>query len=62
METRSVDVAGLAAPTWEQVLDRHYEPWDRPHLVVDTAHRTPEEALAELQFEIGRHTTSRERR
>jgi predicted kinase len=49
VETRSIDVAGLAAPSWEQVLKRDYALWDRPHLVADTAHRSPEDALAELQ-------------
>ena len=47
--TRSIDIAGLAAPAWEQVLKRDYEPWDRPRLVVDTAHHSPDEALALLQ-------------
>jgi predicted kinase len=49
VETRSIDVAGLAAPTWAQVLDRDYEAWDRPRLTIDTARRSPEDALAELQ-------------
>ncbi len=48
VETRSIDVAGLIPPTWQEVLDRDYEPWDGPHLVLDTAHRTPAETLAEL--------------
>jgi predicted kinase len=30
IETRSVDVAGLALPTWQDVIEREYEPWDRP--------------------------------
>ena len=36
-------------PTWQEVLGREYEPWDRPHLVVDTARVSPAEALAELR-------------
>ncbi len=32
---RSTDTPGIPNPTWQQVLDRHYEPWDRPRLVVD---------------------------
>lgn len=36
VEHRTVDVAGLLLPTWEQVRERAYEPWNRDHLVVDT--------------------------
>jgi predicted kinase len=52
VETRSIDVSGLTAPSWELVLKRDYALWDRPHLVVDTAHRSPEDALAELQHRL----------
>lgn len=52
VETRSIDIAGLAPPNWRQVVEREYEPWDRPPLVVDTAHRTPEEALTELRARV----------
>jgi predicted kinase len=37
VERRTVDVPGLKLPTWQQVADREYEPWDRGHLVIDTA-------------------------
>lgn len=36
VENRTVGVPGLRLPTWEQVTRREYEPWDRPHLVIDT--------------------------
>jgi predicted kinase len=56
IETRSIDVAGLAAPIWQQVLDRDYEAWDRARLVIDTARRSPEDALAELQGRLNEQT------
>jgi predicted kinase len=37
VERRTVDIPGLKLPTWQQVADREYEPWDREHLVIDTA-------------------------
>ena len=37
VETRTTDIAGLRLPTWQAVVDRHYEQWERPHIVVDTA-------------------------
>jgi predicted kinase len=53
VETRTIDVAGLTPPTWQQVVDRQYEPWDRPRLVVDTANRTPADTLEELRSRFG---------
>ena len=40
IETRRVEVPGLVLPTWQEVIDRDYEPWDREHLVIDTARRS----------------------
>ncbi|WP_406631584.1 AAA family ATPase [Amycolatopsis sp. WGS_07] len=37
VENRTVDIPGLVLPTWQQVVDREYETWDRDHLVIDTA-------------------------
>ncbi|MGJ4892862.1 AAA family ATPase [Bradyrhizobium sp. HKCCYLRH3099] len=36
-ENRSPDRSGLRHPTWDEIVNRHYEPWDRAHLVLDTA-------------------------
>lgn len=49
VETRVSDIVGLALPTWKQVVDREYDAWDRPHLVLDTANRSPSDALAQLR-------------
>ncbi len=46
--TREVDIAGLRLPDWEQITSREYEPWDRGHLVIDTATHTPAEAVAAI--------------
>ena len=43
VETRTTDVPGLKLPTWEEVVGREYHPWDREHLVIDTAGRTVEQ-------------------
>jgi predicted kinase len=37
VESRSVDLSGHKQPTWDDVVNRDYEPWDRDHLVLDTA-------------------------
>jgi len=49
IETRSAEANGSAPLTWPQVIDREYEPWDRPHLVLDTATLSPQQALAEIR-------------
>lgn len=36
VEERRSDLDGLVVPTWEQVQNRDYEPWDLPVLRVDT--------------------------
>ncbi|WP_225825687.1 AAA family ATPase [Streptomyces naphthomycinicus] len=46
--TRTTDVAGLPLPGWREVTGREYEPWNRAHLVIDTAGRGPEECLPPL--------------
>jgi predicted kinase len=63
VETHPSDVPGLRLPTWEQVVNREYEPWDRPHLVIDTAGQTVEQSLAVLQrlLERSRGTSSGDR-
>lgn len=49
VETRTTDIPGLKLPTWEEVVDREYHPWDRQHLVIDTAGRTVEQNVDEIR-------------
>jgi hypothetical protein len=51
--SRVVDIPDLVPPTWAQIVDRDYEPWDRPHVVLDTAGRSAEDAAAELCVTLG---------
>lgn len=44
-ETRSARIDGLIQPTWEQVLEREYEPWTTTRIVVDTAGETSEQSI-----------------
>lgn len=46
--TRSIDIPDLRPPDWQEVVEREYEPWNRDHVVIDTAGRSPEECLMEL--------------
>jgi predicted kinase len=37
VESRSADIEGLVVPSWQDVVNRTYEPWDRERVVLDTA-------------------------
>jgi predicted kinase len=48
-ETRTSSVPGLVLPTWQQIFDREYEPWDYPPLIVDTAGADIDACVANLR-------------
>lgn len=56
-EGRSPDISGHELPGWDEIVNRHYEPWDRGHLVLDTASSTldhlVEQAEAYVHGKIG---------
>jgi predicted kinase len=51
--TRVVDIPDLVPPTWAEIVDRDYEPWDRPHVVLDTAGRSAKDTVVELCEALG---------
>ena len=48
VENRCADLPGFILPSWRDVVNRDYEPWDREHLVVDTAHKNIDACLNEI--------------
>ena len=46
VESREPDIPRHVLPTWDEVMRRDYQPWDRERLVVDTARLTVDEAVA----------------
>jgi predicted kinase len=52
VEDRAADIPGHVQPTWAEVIGRDYEPWDRPRIVVDTAHRPVSATLDELRSKL----------
>ena len=54
VETRVADIEGLQQPSWQAVIERHYESWDRPHIVVDTARLNVEEQVQDLMKSLSR--------
>jgi hypothetical protein len=49
VETRSADIKGLRLPTWQEVVSREYEPWERDHIVIDTTSRSVAESVRDLR-------------
>ena len=48
VESRSADIAGHRLPTWQQVCDRNYEPWDAG-VVIDTAGQNIQASVSALR-------------
>ena len=48
VETRITDIVGHTPPTWREVEEREYQPWPGERIVIDTAGRSLEQSLAEL--------------
>ena len=53
VETRIADIAGHRLPTWQQVCDRDYEPW-QAGIVIDTAGRQTKASVANLRERLER--------
>ena len=49
LETRDVDIVNLKLPTWEDVVNRAYEPWETEHILIDTAGQTPMQSIKVLK-------------
>lgn len=51
-EARRPDIPGLKLPTWEEIASREYHPWNRKHIVVDTARQSIEQSVRFLREAI----------
>jgi predicted kinase len=51
-EARTSDIAGLKLPTWNDIANRHYEPWDRERLVLDTASESIDRLLQRIEIYV----------
>jgi predicted kinase len=52
VETRVVNVPGLAPPDWQAVIGREYHPWVCERIVVDTAGRAVDACVTELRGKL----------
>ncbi len=54
VETRISDIARSRSLTWQDVISRDYRPWNREHIVIDTAGRTVEQVVTILHAAISK--------
>ncbi len=49
VESRTSDIPGLTLPTWNEVLAREYQPWDRDHIEVDAMSDSVDQIVATIR-------------
>ncbi len=52
VESRISDIPRSRSLTWQEVVSRDYRPWNREHIVIDTANLTVEQVVAILRGAI----------
>ncbi|MEA9555748.1 AAA family ATPase [Xanthomonas nasturtii] len=52
VESRRSEIPGLRVPEWSSVLAHDYVAWTEPHLVIDSALLSPQQAVAELMHRL----------
>jgi hypothetical protein len=52
VETRAADIAGHRLPTWQEVVERDYRPWDVERIVIDTARLSVEQSVRSILAEV----------
>ena len=55
VEARRPDIDGHLLPTWQDVVDHEYSPWPEPHIVIDTARLTADQAVDLVEQHIRQH-------
>jgi predicted kinase len=48
IETRVADIPNFILPTWQEVIEREYQPWHRDVTIIDTARMSLEESVARV--------------
>jgi predicted kinase len=52
VEVRHAQLASLGAPSWQDVVDRDYRPWDDRPLVIDTARLAVEDCVRAIRAHL----------
>jgi hypothetical protein len=52
VEARPADIMGHNLPTWQDVVERDYRPWDVDRIVIDTARLSVEQSVRSIRVEV----------
>ena len=52
VEARTADITGHRLPTWPEVVERDYRPWDVERIVIDTARLSVEDSVRSILAEV----------
>lgn len=52
LKTRDTTLVGLTEPTWQEIQDSKYSPWDQDRVLIDTSGKTVEEVFHEILFAL----------
>jgi predicted kinase len=52
VEARVADITGHRLPTWQEVVERDYRPWDVERIVIDTARLSVEDSVRSILAEV----------
>jgi predicted kinase len=52
VENRATDITGHRLPTWQEVVERDYRPWDGERMVIDTSRLSVEQSVRTILAEV----------
>lgn len=52
VENRATDITGDRLPTWQEVVERDYRPWDSERIVIDTGRLSVEQSVRTILAEV----------
>ena len=55
IEARISDIPGLRLPTWQKVISREYQPWNRQRVVIDTRVSSVEQNVSRIREVLELH-------
>jgi predicted kinase len=59
VESREADIPGHRLPTWPEVVERDYRPWERGRLVIDTARLDVKQSVEAILAAVSVHDSGR---
>ena len=52
VEARRADIVGQILPTWQEIVERDYRPWDSERIVIDTSRLSVEQSVRTILAKV----------